>query len=101
MERKIEAMEMWLFRRMLRIPWTERITNEVVLQRAGAERELMRTIRRRQMRFLGHVMRQKQLERVCVTGKVDGRRGRGRPRIKLVDTLARTVGGGMTSAQLL
>ena len=101
MERRIEATEMWCYRRMLRISWADRVTNEEVLQRAGAGRELMRVIRQRQLRFLGHVMRQKQLESVCVTGKVEGRRGRGRPRIKLVDTLARAVGGGMTSAQLL
>ena len=101
MERRIEATEMWCYRRMLRISWADRVTNEEVLQRAGAGRELMRVIRQRQLRFLGHVMRQKQLESVCVTGKVEGRRGRGRPRIKLVDTLARAVGGGMTSAQLV
>ena len=101
MERKIEAMEMWLYRRMLRIPWTDRVTNEAVLHRAGADREMMRMMRQRQLRFLGHVMRRRQLESVCVMGKVEGRRGRGRPRIKLVDTLAKAVGGGMTPAQLL
>ena len=99
MERKIEAMEMWLYRRMLRIPWTDRVTNEAVLHRAGADREMMRMMRQRQLRFLGHVMRRRQLESVCVMGKVEGRRGR--PRIKLVDTLAKAVGGGMTPAQLL
>ena len=101
MERRIEAAEMWFFRRMLKISWTERVTNEAVLQRAGACRELMKTIRQRQLRFLGHVMRMGQLESVCVMGKVEGRRGRGRPRIKLVDTLAKAVGGGTTPAQLL
>ena len=101
MERKIEAVKMRLYRRMLRISWTERVTNEAVLHRAGAGRELMRAIRQRQLKFLGHVMRNRQLESVCVMGKVEGRRGRGRPRIKLVDTLARAVGGGTTSAQLL
>ena len=92
---------MWLYRKMLRISWTERVTNETVLQRAGVDRELMRMIRQRQLRFLGHVMRMRQLESVCVMGKVEGRRGRGRPRVKLLETLARAVGGGTTSAQLL
>ena len=101
MERKIEAAEMWFYRRMLKISWTERVTNETVLQRARTKREIMKMIRQRQLRFLGHVMRLQQLESVCVMGKVEGRRGRGRPRIKLVDTLAKAVGGGITSAQLL
>ena len=38
-------------------------------------------------------MRLEQLESVCVTGKVEGRRGRGRPRMKLVDSLAKAIGG--------
>ena len=92
MQRKIEAAEMWFFRRTLRISWTEHATNESVLQRAGARREMMRSIRQRQMRFLGHVIRDGQLENVCVTGRIEGRRGRGRPRLKYMDTLARAVG---------
>ena len=93
MERKIEATELWLYRRMLKISWTERVSNEIVLQRAGARREMVKKIRQRQLRFLGHVMRLEQLESVCVTGKVEGRRGRGRPRMKLVDSLAKAIGG--------
>lgn len=78
---------------MLRISLTERVTNEAVLQRAKADRYLMKIIRQRQLRLFEHVKRQKQLENVFVMGKIEGRRGRGRLRIKLVDTLARVVGG--------
>ena len=92
---------MWFFRRMLKISWTDRVRNDEVLLRAGTEREIMKMIRRRQLRFLGHVMRLQQLENVCVSGRVEGRRGRGRPRVKLVDSLAKVVGGGITPAQLL
>ena len=53
MERKIEAAEMWFFRRMLKIPWTERVSNEQVLYRAGAKREMMKMVRQRKLRFLG------------------------------------------------
>ena len=98
---KIQAAEMWFYRRMMKISWTDRVSNEMVLHRAGTKRELMKMIRKRQLRFLGHVMRLQQLESVCVTGRVEGRRGRGRPRVKLVDSLARVVGGGITPAQLL
>ena len=101
MERKIEATELWLYRRMLKISWTERVSNERVLHRTGARREMVRKIRQRQLRFLGHVMRLEQLESVCVTGKVEGRRGRGRPRMKLVDSLAKAIGGDVTPARLL
>ena len=89
---------MWFFRRMLKISWTERVRNSGVSHRAGTKREIMKMIRQRQLRILGHVMRLQQLENVCVTGKFEGRRGRGRPREKLVESLAKVVGGGITSA---
>ena len=101
MEKRIEAAEMWFFRRMLKISWTDRVSNDVVLHRAGTKREIMKIIRQRQLRFLGHVMRSQQLENVCMTGRIEGQRGRGRPRVKLVDSLAKVVGGGVTPAQLL
>ena len=101
LEEKLEAVEMWLLRRMLRISWVERVTNEQVLQRAEAEREIMKSIRQRQMRFLGHAMRQEEMENLCLTGKVEGRRGRGRPRTKFLDSLAKCVGGTNTPAGLL
>ena len=101
MERRIEALEMWLYRRMLKIPWVDHISNEQVLQRAGAKREMMNSIRKKQLRFLGHTMREQQLESLCLMGKVEGRRGRGRPRIKFVDGLARSCGGGMSATEML
>ena len=101
MTEKIDATEMWFYRRMLKISWTERVRNDGVLHRAGTKREIMKSIRQRQLRFLGHVMRLQQLENVCMSGRVEGRRGRGRPRMKLVDSLARVVGGGISPAQLL
>ena len=78
----LEAAEMWLWRRILKIPWTARKTNEEVLRRMGTEREMVKTKRKRQMRFLGHVMRRNEMEAVVMTGMVEGRRARGRQREK-------------------
>lgn len=72
--RKLEAMEMWLWRRMLRIPWTARRTNEEVLGMVGERRGLMGVVRRRQLKFFGHVMRREGLENLMLTGAVEGRR---------------------------
>ena len=82
-ENKMEAVQMWFFRRMLKISSIERVRNAEVLLRAGTKREIMKIIRQRQIRFVGQVMRLKQLENVCVTGKSEGTRGRGRCRVKL------------------
>ena len=72
---------MWFLRRMMRIPWTDKLTNEVVLQRAGVERKLIGEIRTRQMRFLGHVIRKDGLENRALTARmIEGKMGRGRKR---------------------
>ena len=54
-EKKLEAAEMWFIRRMLRISWTEKKPNVNVLREGNVQRLLLKTIRKRQMEFLGHV----------------------------------------------
>ena len=61
-QKKIEAAEMWFPRRMLRISWVEHATNKSVLQRAVTKRKIIRNIRQRQIKFLGHVIRDCKLE---------------------------------------
>ena len=75
---KLNAAEMWFYRRMLRISWTNRITNEEVLRRIGMQRTLVKEIRKRQLNFLGHILRKEKIEHLCLTGKIEGRRARGR-----------------------
>jgi hypothetical protein len=77
------------------------VTNEEILRRMETERELRTLIRRRQLRFVGHVVRQQKLENVCLTGRVEGRRSRGRPRQKYMNGLVRAVGGNATPGTLL
>ena len=76
----LEAAEMWFYRRMMRIPWTEKKRNEDVLRETNSQRELVTRIRRRQSAFFGHVMRRGGLEYIVSTGRLEGKRGRGRPR---------------------
>lgn len=80
--------------------WTER-TNEVVLEMDGVERELVFSVRGRQMSFLGHVIRRQELEQFSRTGKMEDRKSRGRPTQKYLDGLVRLAGGRMSAAQLL
>ncbi|GFR65703.1 endonuclease-reverse transcriptase [Elysia marginata] len=97
MEAKLEATEMWFLRRMLRISWTERKSNETVLTEANSRRSLIKTIRKRQATFLGHVMRREKLEHLITTGKLDGKRGRGIQREKMMDGLKRWLGSGSST----
>ena len=87
MEERLKAAEMWFLRRMLRISYTEHVTNEAVLCRANTERKLTKIIRRRQLEFLGHVMRKEGLEELILNGKIQGTRGRGRPRQTYMESL--------------
>ena len=85
--RSLEATEMWFYRRMLRIPWTAKKTNVEVLNQACTQRNLIKRIRIRQSRFFGHIMRREGLEHLVTTGKIQGRRDRGREREKMLDGL--------------
>ncbi|GFO09658.1 endonuclease-reverse transcriptase, partial [Plakobranchus ocellatus] len=96
-QNKLEATEMWFLRRMLRIPWTAKKTNERVLNEANNRRSLFKTIRKRQAIFLGHVMRRGNLEHLVTTGKFEGKRSRGRQREKIMDGLATWLGPGTVS----
>ena len=72
--RRLEAAEMWFIRRMMRIQWTARRTNEEVLQMARGCKELLTVTRRRQIGLLKGC----GLERECLLGMIEGRRTRGR-----------------------
>ena len=67
----------------------------------GAEMEMMRVIRRRQLRFLGHVMRHQQMQGNCIVRKLNGKKAKWRPRNKFLVSLAKTVGGGTRPVELL
>ena len=101
MKQKIEAVEMWFLRRMLRISWVERVTNEEVLRRAGCARKIISEIRKRQLRFSGHVIRENKIENLCLTGRINGNRGRGRPRKTFLMQFINEPEGLVTSNQII
>ena len=92
MQKRLESAEMWSMKRMWRVPWTARKTNLEVLRMAGTSRMLLSTIRKRQLKYLGHVLRGRSLEKDCLLGMVEGTRARGRQRIKYMDVMKTLVG---------
>ena len=78
--KKIESFEMWLLRKMMRIPYTEHKTNIEVLQLTKSKRTLKTEILNRKAQYFGHLIRKGRLQRILLDGKVEGKRGRGRPR---------------------
>uniref|UniRef100_A0A8D8W5N2 Craniofacial development protein 2 n=2 Tax=Cacopsylla melanoneura TaxID=428564 RepID=A0A8D8W5N2_9HEMI len=88
--KKLNAFEMWLYRRMLKIPWTDKVTNVEVLRRMKKEQEIMNTIKCRKMQYLGHIMRngaRYSLLQSILQGKILGRRGPGRRRTSWLKNL--------------
>lgn len=80
--KRIEAFEMWTYRRMLSISWTQRVTNVEVLRRVGQSRKLMQTIKKRKVAYLGHIFRHERYDilQLIMMGKIAGKRGVGRRR---------------------
>src|SRR6218665_1652731 len=81
---RLEAFEMKVWRRMEKISWIEHISNEV-LKLVEEKRSLLTIIRTRQRNWMLHIMRGDSLQREIIKGRMESKRGRGRPRQKLLD----------------
>ena len=92
MIKKLEALETWFYRRMLRISWKEKVSNVEVYRRMNTSTSLLIDIVHRQLTFLGHTLRKGELENLVVTGFVDGNRDRGRQRETVLTYLSKIVG---------
>ena len=85
--KKLEAMELWIWRKMMKIPWISRKTNEEVLEMVNEKRGLLDRINKTQKRWVGHMMRGDSLLREVIEGRMEGKRAAGRPRLKWLDNL--------------
>ena len=81
MEAKVEAFEMWSYRRTMRTSWKEMKSNADVLKMIGPKNtELVLSIKKKKLAYYRHVRRHHSLQKLVLEGKVDGKRGRGRRR---------------------
>ena len=88
-EHKITSMEMWLWRRMMRISWTGKRTENSILHKLYIKRELLGHVRKRKLSYFGHLCRYHgcQITKTVVEGYVEGWRRRGRPRKQYIDNI--------------
>ena len=83
---KIDTFELWCWRRLLKIPWTARRSKLSVLKEISPEYSLEGLILKLKLQYFGHLMgRTDSLEKTLMLGKIEGRRGRGRQRIRWLD----------------
>ena len=85
--RRLEAVEMWMWKRMEKVSWMDKITNEEILNKVGEKRQLISVIRNRQKNWIGHVLRGEGLLREVMEGRMEGKRSRDRPRKGMLDEL--------------
>ena len=83
---RIDAFELWCWRRLLRVPWTARRSNQSILKEIGPEYSLERLMLKLKLQYFGQLMRSADsFEKTLVLGKIEGRRRRGRQRMRWLD----------------
>jgi len=89
---KLEAAEMWFWRRMTKTSWTERKSNVIILHEINENRELLKVIAKRKIKLLGHVLRHNNFLQNIFEGKVLGKKTRGRPRMAFLKNTIHEMG---------
>ena len=84
--RKIDAFELWCWRRLLRVPWTARRSNQSILKKISPEYSLEGLMLKLKLQYFGHLMRRTDsLEKTLTLGKIESRRRRGQQRMRWLD----------------
>ena len=84
--RRIDAFELWCWRRLLRVPWTARRSNQSILKEISPGCSLEGPMLKLKLQYFGHLMqRADSLEKTLMLGKIGGRRKRGQQRMRWLD----------------
>ena len=83
---RIDAFELWCWRRLLRVPWTARTSNQSILKEISPEYSLEGLMLKLKLQYFGHLMwRTDSFEKILMLGKIEGRRRRGQQRMRWLD----------------
>ena len=83
---RIDAFELWCWRRLLRVPWTARRSNQSILKEINPGISLEGMMLKLKLQYFGHLMRKADsLEKTLMLGGIGGRRRKGRPRMRWLD----------------
>ena len=84
--RRTDAFELWCWRRLLRIPWTARRSNQSILKEISQEYSLEGLMLKLKLQYFGHLMRRtNSFEKTLMLGKIEGKRRRGQKRMRWLD----------------
>ena len=97
---KIDAFKLWCWRRLLRVPWTARRSNQSILKEISPEYSLERFILKLKLQYFSYLMwRTDSLEQTLILGKTEGRRRRGWQRIRWLDGITSWMGMSLSRLQ--
>ena len=89
---RIDAFELWCFRRLLRVPWTARRSNQSILKEISSEYSLEGLMLKLKLQYFGHLMqRANSLEKTLMLGKIEGRRRRRWQRMRQLDGITNST----------
>ena len=94
--RRIDAFELWCWRRLLRVPWTASRSNQSILKEVSPGCSLEGLMLKLKLQYFGHLMRRvDSFEKTLMLGKIEGRRRRGRQRISWLDGITDSMNMGL------
>ena len=95
--RKLDAFELWCWRRLLRVPWTARRSNQSILKEISPGCSLEGLMLKLKLQYFGHLIRRvDSLEKTLMLGGTGGRRRRGRQRMRWLDGITDSMGMGLS-----